>query len=117
MKWKASRSSTPSDLSSSTVLARLVRCISGTVAGSSSRWYCRCVYSVQCTVVYYLRRRVHEVEGEQVLDAERLEQQHGVGEVGALYLGHGGGQQLALVLPLRVQCTVYSGVLPAAAGP
>lgn len=51
----------------------------------------------------YLWWRIHKVEGQQVLDAQRLEQQHGVGQVGALDLGHGGGEQLVLVLALRVQ--------------
>lgn len=50
-----------------------------------------------------LRGRVHEVELQQVLHAQGLEQQHHVGQVGPLYLGHGGGQQLILVSTLRVE--------------
>ena len=42
----------------------------------------------------HLRRRVHEVELEQVVDVQRLEQQHDVGEVGALDLGHARVQHL-----------------------
>lgn len=60
-------------------------------------------YSLGVKPVRHLRRRVHEVEGEQVVDPQRLEQQHGVGEVGALDLRHGSRQQLLAELPLRVQ--------------
>lgn len=50
-----------------------------------------------------LRWGVHEVELQQVLHAQRLEQKHHVGQVGALDLGDGGGQQLILVRTLGVQ--------------
>jgi len=50
-----------------------------------------------------LGRRVHEVEEQQVLHAQRLEQQHHVGQVGPLDLRDGGGQHLVLVGALRVQ--------------
>jgi hypothetical protein len=41
-----------------------------------------------------LRWRIHEVELEQILDAERLEKQNGVGEVGTLNLGDSVLEQL-----------------------
>ena len=47
--------------------------------------------------------RVHEVELQEVLDSEGLEQQHHVGEVGALDLRHRGDQHLVLVCRLCVQ--------------
>ena len=47
--------------------------------------------------------RVHEVKEQQVLHAQRLEQQHHVGQVGPLDLRYGGGQHLVLIGTLRVQ--------------
>lgn len=49
MKWNCSKSWTPRDLRSRTVLARLVRCISGTVVTNSSSLYCRSVYNLKYT--------------------------------------------------------------------
>jgi len=49
------------------------------------------------------RRRVHEVEAEQVVDAHRLEVQNDVREVGALDLGNVVGQHLAAEGGLGVQ--------------
>lgn len=46
MKWNCRRSCTPSDFSSSTTLARLVRWISGTVVVSSSFLYALWVYNL-----------------------------------------------------------------------
>lgn len=46
---------------------------------------------------------VHEVELQQVLHPKGLEQQHHVGQVGPLDLGHRGGQEFILVGTLRVQ--------------
>ena len=54
-------------------------------------------------VTAYLGGRVHEVELQQVLDAERLEEEDDVGEVRPLDLGHRRHQQLLLVLPVRVE--------------
>ena len=45
MKWNWRRSWTPSDFNSSTTLARLVRCISGTVVFSISVLYADLVYN------------------------------------------------------------------------
>ena len=58
---------------------------------------------------YLHRRRVHEVEGEQVVDAHGLERQDRAGQVGALDLGHGGRQHLVLVGALRVQAVALAG--------
>jgi hypothetical protein len=49
IKWNCSKSWTPRDLSNRTVLARFVRCISGTVVTSSSSLYCRSVYNLKQT--------------------------------------------------------------------
>lgn len=49
MKWKSRRSWTPSDLSSSTTLARLVRWISGIVVVSISFLYALWVYNLKWT--------------------------------------------------------------------
>mmetsp|Transcript_2661 Transcript_2661/g.9436 ORF Transcript_2661/g.9436 Transcript_2661/m.9436 type:complete len:429 (+) Transcript_2661:131-1417(+) len=49
------------------------------------------------------RRRVHELEVQQVVDAERLERQHGVGQVGALHLGHRRGVHFVAECRLGVQ--------------
>jgi hypothetical protein len=49
IKWNCSKSWTPRDLRSRTVLARFVRCISGTVVTSSSSLYCRSVYNLKIT--------------------------------------------------------------------
>lgn len=46
---------------------------------------------------------VHEVKLQQVLHPQGLEQQHHVGKVGPLDLGHGGGQELVLVSALCVE--------------
>ena len=54
-------------------------------------------------VTAYLGGRVHEVELQQVLDAERLEEEDDVGEVRPLDLGDRRHQQLLLVLPVRVE--------------
>mmetsp|Transcript_24293 Transcript_24293/g.76457 ORF Transcript_24293/g.76457 Transcript_24293/m.76457 type:complete len:388 (-) Transcript_24293:519-1682(-) len=56
-----------------------------------------------------LRRRVHEVELQQVLDAQGLEQQHHVAEVGALDLRHRVLQHLVPVLPLREEPVALPG--------
>ncbi len=53
------------------------------------------IHGVENVVLW---RRIHEVELEQVLHAQGLEQEHDVGEVGALDLGDGGGEQLLPVL-------------------
>lgn len=45
MKWNWSKSATPKLLSSSTVLAKFVRWISGTVRANKSSLYCRSVYN------------------------------------------------------------------------
>lgn len=50
-----------------------------------------------------LRGWVHEVELQQILHPQGLEQQHHVGKVGPLDLGHGGGQELILVSALCVE--------------
>lgn len=50
-----------------------------------------------------LRRGVHEVEEQQVLDPQGFEQQHHVGQVGPLNLWDGGGQHLILEGALGVQ--------------
>lgn len=50
-----------------------------------------------------LRGRVHEVELQQVLHPQGLEQQHHIGQVGPLDLGHRGGQELILVGALGVE--------------
>ena len=50
-----------------------------------------------------LRGWVHEVELQQVLHPQGLEQQHHVGQVGPLDLGHRGGQELVLVGTLGVE--------------
>lgn len=50
-----------------------------------------------------LRGWVHEVELQQVLDSQGLEQQHHVGQVGPLDLGHRSGQELIFVGALRVE--------------
>lgn len=50
-----------------------------------------------------LRRRVHEVELQQVLHPQGLEQQHHVGQVGPLDLRHRGGQELILIGALGVE--------------
>ena len=50
-----------------------------------------------------LRWWVHEVELQQVLDAQRLEQQHDIGQVGSLDLRHCRRQEFVLVLTRRVQ--------------
>lgn len=70
-----------------------------------------------------LRWWVHEVEGEQVFDAETLEEKHHVGQVRPLDLGHLRLEHLFLELAQRVQpvahpsqqevdmteyCTVYT---------
>ena len=55
-----------------------------------------------------LGRRIHEVELEQILHPQALEEKHHIGEVGALYLGHGGGQQLLPVLALRVEAVALA---------
>lgn len=47
--------------------------------------------------------RVHEVEGEQVVDAHGLELEHRGGQVGALDLGHWGGEHFIPVRTLRVE--------------
>ena len=60
----------------------------------------RGVHRVQQIVA---RRRVHEIEFEHVVDAERFEQQHRVAEIGALNLGNVGHQHLVLEHGLRVQ--------------
>ena len=49
------------------------------------------------------RRRVHEVEADQVVDAHRLELQHGVPQVGPLDLRHGVREHLILERRLGVQ--------------
>mmetsp|Transcript_6374 Transcript_6374/g.13907 ORF Transcript_6374/g.13907 Transcript_6374/m.13907 type:complete len:252 (+) Transcript_6374:352-1107(+) len=56
-----------------------------------------------------LRRRVHEVKGEQVVDAERLEQQHHVAQIRALDLGHGHDKQLVVVRELGVETEALAG--------
>lgn len=43
------------------------------------------------------------MELQQVLHPQGLEQQHHVGKVGPLDLGHGGGQELVLVSTLCVE--------------
>ncbi len=60
----------------------------------------RAVHRIQQIVA---RRRVHEIELEHIVDAERLEQQHRVAEIGALNLGNVGHQHLVLEHGLRVQ--------------
>ena len=47
--------------------------------------------------------RVHEVEGDEVVDAHGLEGENGGGQVGALDLRHGRGQHLVPVGTLSVQ--------------
>jgi len=44
--------------------------------------------------VAHLRRRIHEVELERVLDSERLEEKNGVREVRSLNLGDVVGEHL-----------------------
>lgn len=48
------------------------------------------------------RWRIHEVEEQQVLHAQRLQQQHHVSQVCALDLRDGGGQHLVLEGALSV---------------
>ena len=55
------------------------------------------------------RRRVHEIEGEQVVDAHGLELEHGAREVRALDLGHRRGEHLVAVRALRVQAEALAG--------
>lgn len=50
-----------------------------------------------------LRWWVHEVEQEQILDAQRLQQQDYVGQVGPLDLWYGGRQHLIFIGALSVQ--------------
>ena len=64
MKWNVSRSTTPSDFSSSTTLARLVRWISGTVAVSSSSLYWRWVYSRYAWLTMGRMNQAISVDGE-----------------------------------------------------
>ena len=47
--------------------------------------------------------RIHEVELQQVLHAQRLEQQYDVGQVGPLDLGHVDLEHFLAKIPLRVQ--------------
>ena len=61
-----------------------------------------------------LRRGIHEIERGEVLDPERLEQQHHVRQVGALYLGDLVGQQVAMVRGLREDAVAVAR--PRAAG-
>ena len=62
-----------------------------------------------------LGRRVHEREVQQVLDAERLEQQDHITQVRPLDLGHLRLQQLVPELPLRVQAITKARPRPARA--
>merc|ERR1740124_1691852 len=55
-----------------------------------------------------LRWWVHEVEVEEVLDAEVLEEEHDVGEVGALNLGDGGLHEFLAELAVGVESEVES---------
>ena len=61
------------------------------------------------------RRRVHEVEREQVVDAHRLQREHRARQVRPLDLGHVRRQHLVAVRPLRVQAVRLAR--PRAPGP
>ena len=56
-----------------------------------------------------VRRRVHEVEVQQVVDAERLQQEDDVAEVRPLDLGHGVLLELVRVRPRRVEAEAGAG--------
>ncbi len=57
------------------------------------------VHGVQHVV---FRRRVHEVEEQELLNSQWLEQQHNIGQVSALDLWDSGGEHLILVGTLSV---------------
>lgn len=50
-----------------------------------------------------LRRWIHEVEEQQILDAQRLQQQDDIGQVGPLDLWYGGSQHLILISTLSIK--------------
>lgn len=55
------------------------------------------------------------MEGQQVFNSQRLQQQHRVGQIGPLYLWHGGSQELVRVLALGVQTEGLAGARAAGA--
>lgn len=57
------------------------------------------VHGVQHVV---FRRRVHEVEEQEILNSQGLEQQHNIGQVSALDLWDGGGEHFILEGTLSV---------------
>ena len=54
-------------------------------------------------------RRVHEIERKQVVDSHGLEREHCGGQIGALYLGHIGGEHFVAIGALRVQAVAFAG--------